>query len=302
MVRTTAHCKLNLHLRVKGKRPDGFHDIESVFIPLAFGDKLTFELDGEGVDVTVDWKVSHDPIPIAENLVFRATELFRERTGWDGGVRISVEKWIPTGAGLGGGSADAAAVLRTLNMMTHAGLPLVALIDLAIELGSDVPFFLYGTPAFITGRGERVSPIRLRRELFASIIYPGFGIGTGGAFHRLDAKREVMGTDGQSIPNGEREVIKMFEKPLSEWRFLNDFLPVLLKGEHTSAYQAMLTVLKAADFCGLSGSGSCCFGIWERQSDMENFAERECVKKTLRKLEKNAKIINTRILSLAIKK
>ncbi|MDR0786142.1 MAG: 4-(cytidine 5'-diphospho)-2-C-methyl-D-erythritol kinase [Treponema sp.] len=302
MVKTTACCKLNLHLRVKDERPDGFHDIESVFLPLDFGDELTFELNGKDVNVTVDWNDSHVPIPLAENLVFRAAELFRERTGWSGGVHIFVEKRIPPGAGLGGGSSDAAAVLRTLNLMTHAGLSLTTLTDLAAELGSDVPFFLYETPAFITGRGERVSPVRLSQELFASVVYPGFESGTREAFRRLDARRKIARNKGRTAPNRKKEVIAMFEKPLSEWRFFNDFLPVLLEGERSSMYQAMLAVLEAADFHGVSGSGSCCFGIWERRSNMENFAEQESVKKTLKNLEKNAKIVNTRILSLAIKK
>jgi 4-diphosphocytidyl-2-C-methyl-D-erythritol kinase len=295
-----AYCKLNLHLHVKGKRLDGFHDIESVFLPLAFGDELTFELNGRGVNIIVDWKVSHEPIPLRENLVFKAVELFCERSGWNGGIRIFVEKQIPVGAGLGGGSSDAAAVLRTLNTMTCAGLSLTALTAIAAELGSDVPFFLYETPAFIMGRGEQVSPIHLRQELFASIIYPGFESGTMKAFRRLDEKRKTAGIEGQFAPDGEKEVVEMFEKPLSEWRFINDFLPILLDGEHKDAYRAMLTTLEAADFCGLSGSGSCCFGIWRKQSDMENFAERDSVKKMLMNLEKSAKIVNTRILPLAI--
>ncbi|MDR1215435.1 MAG: 4-(cytidine 5'-diphospho)-2-C-methyl-D-erythritol kinase [Treponema sp.] len=300
MVKITAYCKLNLHLRVKGKRPDGFHNIESVFLPLAFGDELTFELNGRGVNVTIDWKVSHKPITVEENLVFRAAELFRKRTGWDGGVHILVEKRIPVGAGLGGGSSNAAAVLRTLNAMTHTELPLTALTDLAAELGSDVPFFLYETPAFITGRGERVSPIHLRQELFASIIYPGFESRTEKAFHCLDEKRQAIEIEGQSVPHGEKEIVEMLDKSLSEWRFVNDFLPILLEGEHADAYRVMLTALEAADFCGLSGSGSCCFGIWRRRSDMEDFAEQESVKKALKNLEKSAKIVSTHILPLAI--
>jgi 4-diphosphocytidyl-2-C-methyl-D-erythritol kinase len=300
MVKTIAYCKINLHLRVKDKRLDGFHNIESVFLPLAFGDKLTFELNGRGVNVMIDWKVSHEPIPLVSNLVFRAAKLFCERTGWDGGIRIFVEKQIPTGAGLGGGSSDAATVLRTLNAMTHMELPLTVLTDIAADLGSDVPFFLYETPAFITGRGERISPIPLRQELFVSIIYPGFGSGTEEAFHFLDARRGTLEIGEQYVPDGEEEVVEMFKKSLSEWRFANDFLPILLEGEHRDAYRAMLMALEVADFCGLSGSGSCCFGIWRKRSDMEDFVERESVKKTLKNLEKSAKIVNTRILPLAI--
>ncbi|MDR0644646.1 MAG: 4-(cytidine 5'-diphospho)-2-C-methyl-D-erythritol kinase [Treponema sp.] len=300
MIRTTAYGKLNLHLHVKDKRPDGFHDIESVFLPIAFGDELTFELAGKGIDVTVDWNGSYELIPIEENLVFKAVKLFREQTGWDEGIRIHVEKRIPIGAGLGGGSSDTAAVLRMLNVITGVGLPLTVLTDIAAILGSDVPFFLRGTPAFVSGRGERISPIHPRRELFASVIYPGFGSGTREAFRRLDARRESVGTKTQPVLEGEKELVKMFEKPLLEWRFVNDFLPVLLDGEYTDAYRTMLTLLEAADFYGLSGSGSCCFGIWEKRSDMENFAKWDSVEKTIKNLEKNAKIVNTFILPLAI--
>lgn len=153
-----AYAKLNLGLRVRGRRPDGFHEIASVFQTIDLADRLILtERPDPGVRVTVspdDAEV--DP---RDNLVTRAASRLRERLGTTAGVDIHLRKDVPIGAGLGGGSSDAAAALVGLNRLWRLNLPLDELHDVALELGSDVPFFLQGGRCRVQGRGERIAPV-----------------------------------------------------------------------------------------------------------------------------------------------
>jgi len=149
-----APAKINLTLEVLGKRPDGFHEIRSVIQTINLCDELTFQLSQ---DVTIK-SDSPDWIP-QESLVSRAVGLLRETTGYSGGVSIEVSKRIPLVSGLGGDSSDSAATLRGLNELWGLGLSAEELVDLAAQLGSDVPFFLYGGTALAEGRGEVITPL-----------------------------------------------------------------------------------------------------------------------------------------------
>jgi len=152
-----APAKVNLVLRVLGKRADGFHAIETLMAPVTLADRLEIELRGGG---GLEFSCSDATLPLdGTNLVCRAVGVFRERTGFSGGVRVHLEKRIPHGAGLGGGSSDAAAVLRGLNGLVGAGLEVEDLEELATGLGSDVPFFVRGVAAWCRGRGEIVEPL-----------------------------------------------------------------------------------------------------------------------------------------------
>ena len=137
-VRLQCPCKVNLLLNILGRRPDGFHELETIMQPVAIHDYLTIRLDGEGVQVSC----SHPDLPTgSENLVYRAAEKFREAARSEEGVRIHLEKNLPLAAGLGGGSANAAVTLLGLNQLHGSPLGGEDLHRLAAELGSDVPFF-----------------------------------------------------------------------------------------------------------------------------------------------------------------
>jgi len=189
-----APAKINLFLAITGRRPDGYHNLVSVVAPLAWGDTLHVEPATEG------WSLECDvaDVPIDEtNLVLKAARAFaratEEMSGAGGGARFRLEKRIPMGAGLGGGSSDAVAALRALNAL--AGQPLSAerLAILAAELGSDCPLFLADGPVVMRGRGERVTPLpaeaaarlRGRRVL---VFKPAFGISTPWAYGQLAAQ------------------------------------------------------------------------------------------------------------------
>lgn len=181
-LRLTVPAKVNLYLEVGAKRRDGFHDVVTVFhavglhdvLELASADRLTFRSTGL-------------PVPRGRtNLVLRAAERLRAETGCRKGAAIRLTKRIPTGAGLGGGSADAAAALLGLNRLWNLRIPRVPLLRIAAALGSDVPFFLLGGAAVGSGRGEQLRPVPSKLDGAAVILKPGFGMPTADAYAALD--------------------------------------------------------------------------------------------------------------------
>jgi 4-diphosphocytidyl-2-C-methyl-D-erythritol kinase len=257
-----APCKINTHLRVMDRRTDGFHDIESVFQALSFGDELRFVSLKERFvcDVRMD-----GPVPPERNIVYKAVSAFRLATGFDGGVRIDIEKRIPFGAGLGGGSSDAAAALVALNRMSGSTLSPEGLERLAAELGSDVPFFQSGGTALVTGRGERVRPIDANLSYAVVLVHPGFSSDTAAAYRLLDEAR-ANGSIGSYAGISIERVSAAVRSDPSQWPFFNDFLPALRRT--APAYDTLLEDLRASGalFSALSGSGSACFGIYSNLS------------------------------------
>ena len=205
-----APAKVNLVLRVLGKRDDGFHAVDTLMVPLALADRLEIGLmDGGGVD----FSCSDETLPIdGTNLVCRAVEAFRARTGFSAGVRVHLEKVIPHGAGLGGGSSDAAAVLRGLNDLVDAGLGVEDLEEIAATLGSDVPFFVRGVPAWCRGRGEIIKPLdEGMRDAELLLVKPPFPIPTAWAYSAWASG------DWKSTPSGrvgEVELVNDLEAPV----------------------------------------------------------------------------------------
>jgi 4-diphosphocytidyl-2-C-methyl-D-erythritol kinase len=178
-------CKVNLLLNILGRRPDGFHDLETVFHPVRVFDRLTFARQGQGIEL----RCSAPGLPTdARNLVHRAAALFFEAAGIKDGVRIELDKRIPLAAGLGGGSGNAATTLLGLNELFGGPLTSDQLHRLAALLGSDVPFFLQNGPALATGRGERLEPLEplpAMRGVAFVLIHPGFGVSTAWAYQQL---------------------------------------------------------------------------------------------------------------------
>ncbi len=184
-----APAKLNLFLEVLGKRPDGYHAIESLMVPIDLCDSLTFEIDPSGrVSLTCD----DASLPTDEtNLVMKAARGLREFAGVRQGARIGLSKQIPTRAGLGGGSSDAATTLAALCHLWNLDLEPRDLTTLAGALGSDVPFFLAGGAAVCRGRGESVEPVRGSMPLYFVLICPDFGVGTSDVYARVEVSHEA---------------------------------------------------------------------------------------------------------------
>jgi 4-diphosphocytidyl-2-C-methyl-D-erythritol kinase len=172
-------AKINVYLRILGKRPDEYHDLETVMLPLDFGDELTLEACPSGIHLACD----HPSLPVDDtNLVVRAAKRFAEATGVKAGVQMALRKRTPLAAGLGGGSSNAALVLDGLNRLWKANASPATLHELAAGMGSDINFFLQGGAAMCRGRGERVEPVPCRLSAAILLINPGFGISTKWAY------------------------------------------------------------------------------------------------------------------------
>lgn len=178
-----APAKVNLYLEVLGKRPDGYHEIATLMAAVSLYDTLEFQEDSSG---TVAFHCDHPTLTTGpENLVSRAAALLRQRCQTTAGARITLRKRIPMAAGLAGGSTDAAATLEALNHLWRLNRSREELMELAAELGSDVPFFLAGPAAWCTGRGEKVEPLALGRRLWLAIVCPAIGLATADVYRRV---------------------------------------------------------------------------------------------------------------------
>lgn len=192
-----AFAKINLGLRVLGKRADGFHDLDTVFARIGLADDLEFKLRKDGKIVV---KVEGEKISQKDNLVFRAACLLRKHSSQ--GVEITLKKRIPIGAGLGGGSSDAAATLKVLNKLWKLKLPRKELEKLALSLGSDVPFFLHPGVQRGRGRGEMLENAKLSTAFPKNVllIVPNFKISTKWAFSKIPNSKLQIPNKYQ-IPN-----------------------------------------------------------------------------------------------------
>ena len=187
-----AFAKINLGLRVVAKRADGFHEIDTIFARIGLADELEFRARGDSKILVA---TENAEIPTRENLVFRAAWLLQKFVPGSPGVEISLRKKIPVGAGLGGGSADAAAVLRNLPRIWGARIPREKLRKIAAELGSDVPFFLEKSPCRARGRGEILEKIALPKNFPREIlvVVPPVKIATADAFAKIKISKKSAG-------------------------------------------------------------------------------------------------------------
>ncbi|MFP4664183.1 MAG: 4-(cytidine 5'-diphospho)-2-C-methyl-D-erythritol kinase [Bacteroidales bacterium] len=255
------NAKINTGLYVTKKRADGYHNLESIFLPVPLYDILEIvpsdkpsRLCITGLDV--------DGIK-EENLVFKAWKLLHEDFGLPG-VKINLHKLIPTGSGLGGGSADAAGCLLNLNKQFNLALTENELIDYALKLGSDCPFFIKNKPVVAYGRGEIMEEIPLDLSgNFILLVFPGIHVSTAEAFKDIEPKK--AGFDLKQLPS----------LPQQEWkhRIQNDFEKLICKKYPTLADIKNKMYDSGAWYAQMSGSGSTIYGLFTGKPDLKtNFA------------------------------
>lgn len=267
LVRTPA--KLNLLLNVLGRRQDGYHDLETLMVSIRLYDTILFE---SWPSATIELSCRSAPhslqtVPCGdENLIVKAARLLQASSGHPGGSRITLWKRIPSQAGLGGGSSDAAATLVALNRLWQINLPSDRLHALAARLGSDVNFFLDSSLASVcTGRGERAEPVPLRRPLHFVVVKPASGLSTEAVFRN-------WGRDETTEPKAETTRLVSLEVcttslagtgSLGRWR---NWLHNALEGPASRLnvdIEGVLETLSRSDlvWSGMTGSGSACFGL-----------------------------------------
>jgi 4-diphosphocytidyl-2-C-methyl-D-erythritol kinase len=246
------NCKINLGLSILAKRADGYHELETVFYPIAVSDALEI-LPSDSLTLTqTGIAVPGEP---AQNLCLKAYHLLKKDFPQLPAVQMHLHKNIPMGAGLGGGSSDGTAALIMLNQQFDLGLNDQQLIDYASQLGSDCPFFVYNKACYATGRGEILKPIALDLSNYQFLmVHPGVHIATAWAFQQLNPH-----TKSESIQS-------MIEKPIAAWKdcLINDFeAPVFKAAPTLSNIKAQLYQLGAI-YASMSGSGSSLFGIFPK--------------------------------------
>jgi 4-diphosphocytidyl-2-C-methyl-D-erythritol kinase len=262
-------CKINLLLNILGKRPDGFHELETVMHPIPFHDILTFERVASGIHLTC----SDATLPTdSKNLVYRAAEKFLGTNNIKEGVRIHLEKRIPHAAGLGGGSGNAATTLIGLNELFKMPSSLELLSEMAASLGSDIPFFLQNRPALATGRGEKIQSLDFfpaLKNVFIVLIHPGFGISTPWAYQQFARFPDLLnGKSGRA-----QKLISLLQTgnlEIAAPEFFNAFeTPAFEKYPLLGLIQEFFRD-NGAIISMMSGSGSAMFGLIRGQNAAEN--------------------------------
>ena len=256
-----APAKINLSLRVVGRRSDGFHKIETVIAPISLCDEI--KIEQRSGKQKIAFRCNDPSVPKGdENIVVRAATVFFEKTKITSGISIALKKRIPHGAGLGGGSSDAASTLVALNELFETNLPREALAKMAETIGSDVPFFIFQSAAVCKGRGEMVSPTRLREQLSMLLLKPEFGVPTQWAYSRWRDSRELPGVLYGAQQFNRQSFVNDLERPVFEkFVFLAELKMWLLRQPEVSVAL-------------MSGSGSTVFAVIRDNTDIDQLAIR----------------------------
>jgi 4-diphosphocytidyl-2-C-methyl-D-erythritol kinase len=251
------NCKINLGLNITAKREDGYHEIETVFYPVALKDAL------EAMRVTNNKEpvlftssglpISGDP---ADNLCAKAYGLLKKDFPSLPALHIHLHKEIPMGAGLGGGSADGAFALLLIDKLCGLDLSKQQLLDYALQLGSDCPFFIFNQPCFATGRGEQLTPVELDLSQYQFVLVnPNIHISTAFAFSQIQPMKP------------QRSVIDLIKLPVTEWKELlvNDFEKNIAAAHPEIASVKKEMYENGAVYASMTGSGSTVYGLFPKE-------------------------------------
>ncbi len=251
-------AKINLDLRVIGKRSDGYHELFTVFQTVSLCDDISFELSKSSELTCSDHKIPTDE----RNLIVRAANILRERFAVSGGAAIHLEKRIPAPGGLGGGSSNGAVALIGLTRLWGIDISFEEMLEIAVKLGSDVPFFLYGGTAMGFGRGTEIEPIRDISEEYLLIVTPDVQVSTANAFKELNAAN-LTSEDSESILINCRFNAKSLD--LRRTALKNDFEPTVFPAQPQIALVKETLLDLGAVNALMSGSGGSVFAVFDKE-------------------------------------
>jgi 4-diphosphocytidyl-2-C-methyl-D-erythritol kinase len=256
-----ARAKINLSLKILGRRNDGFHELDTLIAPISLCDEI--RIDKGHSKNGIKFRCDDPSVSQGEdNLAVRAAKAFFETTKIEPAISIELKKKIPHGAGLGGGSSDAASVLLGLNKLFETKLPHEALAEMAEPIGSDVPFFIFQSAARCKGRGEIVIPAKLQKQLSILLLKPGFAVSTAWAYSRWQHSREIPGVRYESEEFAGQTFVNDLERPVFEkFVFLAKLKMWLLSQSEVGAAL-------------MSGSGATIFAAMRDKADVNFVAER----------------------------
>lgn len=261
MLIVKAPAKINWALSVLRKREDGYHDIISLIQTIDLYDTLIFE-ESEKIEIICNF-----PIKRENNLVYKATKAISEYKGIKKGVKITIQKEIPIGAGLAGGSSDAAATLKALNDFWKLNLSTEELIQLGKSLGSDVPFFFYPPIAMVEGKGEIISPLQIKKSYNLLLVKPSFNISTKWAYESLKIKTELT-ENYKKINNNIWQLYNILCEGFSNSIYLWNDLEKVVIGKYKEIELVKKRLLKVGAIVSLmSGSGSTVFGLFRNREE-----------------------------------
>lgn len=248
-----APAKLNLFLHITGRRPDGYHLLQTVFQLLDYGDELSFSLQSSN-------QIGIEPalagIPQENNLIYKAADALKKATGYQGGVLVNIKKRLPSGAGLGGGSSDAATTLLALNKLWQLGLDIETLAAIGLPLGADIPVFVKGKSAWAEGVGEELTPVELPQKWFL-VIYPGCHVETGKIFCHEELTRN-------DLPS----TIRAFLGAGTPSDYRNTCQPVV-ETLYPEVKEARQWLSHYSENARMTGTGACIFAAFSEREDAQ---------------------------------
>ncbi len=273
MINIKAYAKINLGLRILSQRDDGYHNIETVFHRVHPYDEIGLEPSSD-ITLTIN---SPDLPPNDQNLCVKAAKLLQQYIGSENGVHIFLNKNIPIGAGLGGGSSDAAATIIGLMNLWHIDISKNELLKIGLQLGSDVPYFLSSGTAYATSRGEILEYFEFTLPYWIVIIYPNFHVSTKWAYEAIHdtryKKHESKVNNPSSNISLRQNLLDHIHDPIQLNAVLhNDFEPIVLHKYESIAFAKVSLYAAGAKFAQMSGSGSAIYGLFTSEQDAKDAA------------------------------
>lgn len=264
MITIKAYAKVNIGLKILDKRKNGYHTIETTLSTINLADTIGIETNPSGIIVEAPGM----DIPEKENLCYKAAALMKEHCAIEQGVRVVLTKNIPVGGGLGGGSSDAAAVLKGINRLYNCGLDDKKLMELSVQLGADIPFFIKGGAAYARGIGDELTFFSMPK-MHLVIYSPGYSISTSWAYQEYDRSSLTSGPNTDIVDANTKQTKK--KRVHVDFKLRNDFERVIFR-HHPDLLDIKTNMLMAgAFFTSLSGSGSCLYALLDERNRKKIF-------------------------------